>query len=98
MKFLNSVGLALALSIGSFSALAAEGKVSQTRLDSVMAAWPADVRANAEQLVSRFGLPDRVTATTLVWDVPDTAQQNAMVRAVGEARATAEAGEETPAR
>lgn len=94
MTQLKFIPLALALALGAPGAFAADGKVSQTRLERLMAGWPDEIRENAELLVARYGLPDRVTATTLVWDVPDQAQQQAMVRTVGDRIHSAEAGEE----
>ena len=91
-RALAALGLTLALCGGS--ALAADGKVSRDRLDSIMSAWPDDVRANAEKLIAEYGMPDRVTATILVWDVPGAAQQQAMMRAAGEMVHRAEAGDE----
>ncbi len=84
--------LGLALALGASSAFAVEGKVSRERLDSIMSAWPDDVRANAEKLIAQYGMPDRVTATILVWDVDGAAQQQAMMKAISERPQSAEAG------
>lgn len=81
------------LVLGGAPAVAGESQVSRARLDAIMSAWPDEVRANAERLIDRYGLPDRVTATVLVWDVHSVAQQQAMVKAAGERRHSAEAGE-----
>ncbi len=59
-------------------------QVSQDSLDRIMSAWCNDIRANAEKLVAAYGLLGSVTSTILVWDVPIAAQQQAMIRAVGE--------------
>lgn len=87
------LALGLALGLGAAPALA-EGKVSRERLDHIMSAWPSEVRANAEKLIASYGMPDRVTSTILVWDVPSAAQQQAMVRAAGDYDRAAEAGAE----
>lgn len=76
-----SLVAALLLAVGGARAAAGE-KVSPERLAMIMSAWPADVRANAEHLVSEFGMPDRVTSTILVWDVHSAAQQHAMMQSV----------------
>ncbi len=86
--------LALVLGLGASPAFSGDGKVSRERLDAIMSAWPDDVRENAEHLIAAYGMPDRVTSTILVWDVPSAAQQAAMVRAAGERVTTAEAGAE----
>lgn len=94
MKTLTALSLALALVTGGASVVAANEKVSREGLDHIMAAWPGEVRGQAERLVALYGLPDRVTATILVWDVAGTAQQQAMMRVAGERAHTAEAGAE----
>jgi len=86
------LSIAVALAMSAAPAFADEGKVSRERLERIMADWPADVRTDAERLIEIYGLPDRVTSTVLVWDVPDVAQQQAMVRDAGDMRASAEAG------
>ena len=91
-SFIISAGMALALS--AMPLFTAQAKVSQERLEQIMSAWPDDIRSNAERLVAAYGLPDRVTSTVLVWDVPNTAQQQAMLRTAGERGQTAEAGAE----
>lgn len=87
-----SIGLSVALAAAPGST--ADAKISKTRLDQIMSAWPAEVRDNAQRLVAAYGLPDRVTSTILVWDVPSEAQQQAMMRTAGNRAPTAEAGGE----
>lgn len=90
------VGVTLSAALASGMAMAADGKVSRERLDRAMSSWSDDVRANAEILVSRYGLPDRITDTALVWDTQSPAQQTAMVSTVAHFRTRAEAGEGWP--
>ncbi len=92
MRPLAALSFAIALAMGAAPAFAADSAVSRQTLDQIMSTWPDEVRADAERLVAQFGLPDRVTSTVLVWDVPNLAQQQAMVRAAGASGNSAEAG------
>ncbi|MFT3811053.1 MAG: hypothetical protein QM698_14145 [Micropepsaceae bacterium] len=75
-------------------ALASETKADRASIDRVMADWTPEARADAEKLMARYGLPDRVTETILIWDVQSAAQQQAMVDMTGGGRTTAEAGDD----
>lgn len=75
---------------------AGETKADRASVERVMSQWPEAARVEAERMIVRYGLPDRVTDTILIWDAEDTAQQQAMVDLAGEPVTRAEAGDDSP--
>ena len=85
--------VALTAAMGLGPASADETKADRASVDHVMAQWAPEARADAERLIARYGLPDRVTDTILIWDVRSAAQQQAMLSMANGDRSSAEAGE-----
>lgn len=85
--------IALAATMVITPALAGEVKADHASVERVMSEWTPQARADAEKLIARYGMPDRVTDTILIWDVKSAAQQQAMVDMTRETPATAEAGD-----
>ncbi len=83
----------LAITMAVTPALAADSKADRASVDHVMSEWTPEARADAEKLIARYGMPNRVTDTVLIWDVQSAAQQQAMVDMTRDAATTAEAGD-----
>src|SRR2546430_12229 len=62
--------LITAIAVGVFGippASADQLRVSRTTVDDVLANWPAHPRDAANKLIAKYGLPDEIAASKLIW-------------------------------
>ena len=62
----TAIGLAIIVALPASAQVPME-RMSESQLDSMMASWPASARMAAADMMKKYGPPQEVTATMIMW-------------------------------